>query len=154
MLASDPSLQSDARQVRVVIPAIDQAATLEQALDALRNQVDQAGRPLEAQCFDVTVLAGNGNDETASIARAYADRHPEFHLRLLEQSLPRAQANPDAARRALIDDACARFEADEHEGIVASTDADTIVAPDWIVATRAEFAKGVDAVGGRIALSA
>jgi hypothetical protein len=154
MFASNPSLQSDALQVRVVIPAIDQAATLERALDALRNQVDRTGRPLEAQCFDVTVLADTGNDETASIIRDYADRHPVFPLHLQEQSLPRAQANPGAARRALFDDACARFEADGHEGIVASTDADTIVAPDWLAATLAEFAKGADAVGGRIALSA
>ena len=35
-------------------------------------------------------------------------------------------------------------------GVIASTDGDTRVAPDWIAATLAEVASGADAVGGRI----
>jgi hypothetical protein len=36
------------------------------------------------------------------------------------------------------------------QGIIASTDGDTQVAPTWIAATRYEIAGGADAVGGGI----
>jgi len=36
--------------------------------------------------------------------------------------------------------------------VIASTDADTVVAPDWLARTRAAIERGAQAVGGRIAL--
>ena len=152
-LPSD-NVQANHVQVRVIVPARDEEQTIEYALDALRGQVDLSGRPLDTGCFDVTVLANNCVDETAKVSRAYADRHSSFPLRVLEHDFPLDRANIGTARRTLVDDACARFEDEGRAGIVASTDADTLVAPDWIAATLDEFARGAEAVGGRILLSA
>lgn len=144
---------SNGPQLRVVIPARNEAESIESALDALRGQVDLDGDPLEPGWFDVTVLANNCEDDTADVARAYGESYPAFPLRVREEDFPTERANPGAARRTLIDEACERFEAESRAGIVASTDADTIVAPDWIAATLAEFEKGPEVVGGRIVLS-
>lgn len=153
MSATFSPLPSNGIQMRVVIPARNEEQSIEQALDALRGQVDFTGRPMAPDRFDVTVLATDCDDDTAAVTRRYADRYPAFPLRLYERVT--AEAAPlGTARRSLIEDACNRFEADGHEGIVASTDAHTTVAPDWIAATFAEFARGAEAVGGRIVLSA
>ena len=145
---------SEAIAIRVVIPARDEAQTIEHALESLNNQVDLDGNPLRPGIFDVTVLANNCDDATADTARVYGERHPSLPLRVLEARFDADEANIGTARRTLIDDACARFEAEGRDGIVASTDADTIVAPDWIAANLREFDNGADAVGGRIVLSA
>lgn len=139
--------------VRVIIPAKNEAATIEPTLQALRKQTNLRSESLDPASYAVTVLANNCTDATADIVRTYAARHPTFRLRVEERHFPPEQANIGTARRTLFDAACAKFEADGIDGIVASTDADTQVAPDWIATTMAEFATGVDAVGGRILLS-
>ncbi|HET9661767.1 MAG TPA: glycosyltransferase [Thermomicrobiales bacterium] len=136
-----------------MIPARNEERAIVQALDALRGQVDLTGRPLTPDSFDVTVLASNCEDDTATVVTDYAERFPTFRLRMLERTTSVDQTALGAAQRSLIEDACARFDEDGHEGIVASTDAHTTVAPDWIAATLAEFAQGADAVGGRIVLA-
>jgi hypothetical protein len=73
---------------------------------------------------------------------------------VLDETVSTGRTTAESARRALMEEACARFDAEGRLGIVASTDAETTVAPDWIAATMAEFAKGADVVGGRIKLSA
>jgi hypothetical protein len=150
----DPLLPTNGVQMRVVIPARDEERTIAQALDALRGQVDLTGRPLAPGAFDVTVLASNSDGDTTTAVAGYAERFPEFPVRMLEQTVAAEHATLSATRRTLFDDACARFDASGHEGIVASTDAHTIVAPDWIAATLAEFEQGTDVVGGRIVLAA
>jgi hypothetical protein len=152
MSATISPLPSNGLQMRVVIPARNEQQSIEQALDALRGQVDLAGAPLAPDCFDVTVLSTDVNGNTAMTARAYAERHPAFPLRVLERASA-GEVPLGEARRSLIEDACARFDAEGQIGIVASTDAHTMVAPDWIAATLDEFARGADAVGGRIILS-
>ncbi len=139
--------------VRVIIPARNEAVTIEPTLHALRRQFDFDGAPLDPGRYDVTVLANNCDDRTADVVRSYRDRYPAFRLRVREVTFPDEQANIGAARRMLFDEACARFESDRVDGIVASTDADTSVDPNWIAATLEEFAAGAEAVGGRIVLS-
>lgn len=140
-------------QIRVVIPARNEATTIAATLDALRTQVDLHGRPLDPGWYEVTVLANNCDDSTAAVIRGYADRHAGFPLRLVETRFPGSQANIGTARRTVFEDACRRFEAAGIDGIIATTDADTHVARDWIAATLAEFAAGAEAVGGRIFVS-
>ena len=99
------------------------------------------------------MLANNCDDDTADVVRRYAAMYSDMQLRVREETFPPQQANIGNARRTLFDDACERFEREGVDGIVASTDADTCVAPDWIAQTQAEFAFGAQAVGGRIVLS-
>jgi glycosyltransferase involved in cell wall biosynthesis len=140
-------------RLRVIVPAKNEAQTIPATLDALRCQIDRSGHPLEPTSFDVTVLANNCDDDTAGVVRDYSSRYPTFQLRVLERQFPPEHANIGTVRRTLFDEACKRFEAERIDGIVASTDADTSVAPEWIAANMEALAQGADAVGGRILLS-
>ena len=135
----------------VIIPAKNEAANLPATLAALAAQTDLAGRPLPAGCFEVIVLANNCTDKTADVVRQQARRFPHLVVHAATLCLPAAQAHVGRARRLLMDEACARLEqVGRPAGIIASTDADTRVAPTWLAAIQAELAAGADAVGGRI----
>ena len=134
-----------------IIPAKDEVATLPATLAALAAQTTLAGHPLPAGSYEVIVLANNCLDETAAAVRRQACRFPQLALHIAELCLPAAHAHVGRARRLLMDEACARLEqVGQPAGIIASTDADTRVAPTWLAATQAEVAAGADAVGGRI----
>ncbi|MEO6363895.1 MAG: glycosyltransferase family A protein [Caldimonas sp.] len=144
--APDPGLRAV-----VVVPARNEAAHLPMSLAALARQVDASGKPLDRTSFEVVVFANNCDDESASSARRFADRHPELRLHVVEATLAPPQANIGFVRRQLMDEAARRLESiARHDGAILSTDADTRVAPDWLAATWAELDKGADAVGGRI----
>lgn len=138
-------------RVSVIIPAKDEAANLPATLAALAAQTTLAGHPLPPDSYEVIVLANNCLDDTASQVRRQARLWPGLVLHLAELCLPGEQAHVGRARRLLMDAACARLEQVGHPaGIIASTDADTRVAPTWLAAIQAEIAAGADAVGGRI----
>ena len=137
--------------ISVIIPAKDEAANLPATLAALAAQTDLAGRPLPPRSYEVIVLANNCRDATARVARQLALAYPRLVLHVAERTLPPAAAHVGQARRLLMDEAARRLRAvGQSHGIIASTDADTRVAPDWLAATAAEIAAGADAVGGRI----
>ena len=137
-------------QVSIIVPAKDEAAGLPATLAALAAQTDMAGQPLPAGCFEVLVLANNCTDATAEVVRQQTRRWPQLVLHVAEIDLPAVQAHVGRARRLLMDAACARLELVGGPGIIASTDADTRVAPTWVAAIVAEVVAGADAVGGRI----
>ncbi|WP_051718456.1 glycosyltransferase [Hymenobacter sp. IS2118] len=138
-------------RVCVIIPAKDEALNLPATLAALAAQTDVHGQPLPAGCFEVIVLANNCTDTTAAVVRQHARLFPQLVLHVAELCLPPARAHVGRARRLLMDEACARLEqVGAPDAIIASTDADTCVAPTWLAAIRAEIAAGADAVGGRI----
>ncbi|MFD2718002.1 glycosyltransferase [Hymenobacter monticola] len=138
-------------RMSVIIPAKDEVANLPATLAALAAQVDLQGQPLPAGSFEVIVLANNCTDHTADLVREQAGRFPHLALHVAELCLPAAQAHVGRARRLLMDEACARLELlGRRHGIIASTDADTRVAPTWLAAIEAEITAGADAVGGRI----
>ena len=137
--------------VSVIIPAKNEVTNLPATLAALAAQTTLAGQPLPLGSFEVIVLANNCTDATAEVVRQQAQRLPVLTLHVAELCLPAAKAHVGRARRLLMDEACARLEAVERPaGIIASTDADTCVAPTWIAAIQAEILAGADAVGGRI----
>ena len=138
-------------RVSVIIPAKNEAANLPATLAALAAQTDLHGHPLPPHSFEVIVLANNCTDATAAVLREQARRRPQLALHAAGLRLPAPQAHVGRARRLLMDEACARLEAvGQPGGIIASTDADTCVAPTWLAAIQAEIATGADAVGGRI----
>lgn len=135
----------------VIIPAKDEAATLPTTLAALAAQVDLAGQLLPPDSFEVIVLANNCTDGTAAAVRHFAGQHPALAVHVARLRLAAPDAHVGRARRLLMDEACLRLlSLGRFNGLIASTDADTRVAPNWLAATRAEIAAGADAVGGRI----
>ena len=141
-------------RISVIIPAKDEAATLPAALAALAAQTTEHGQALPPSSFEVIVLANNCQDATAAVVRHQAQRFPALVVHVAELWLAGDTAHVGRARRLLMDEACARLEqVGQPAGIIASTDADTRVAPDWLATIQAEIAAGTDAVGGRIFIS-
>ncbi|QJD95070.1 glycosyltransferase family 2 protein [Mucilaginibacter robiniae] len=156
LVVADPVFQTAAKpltelKVCVVVPVKDEALHLQQTLDALRCQTDEAGVLLNAQYYEVLVLANNCTDHSYTIARAYQQQYPDFQLHVDEVFLPPASANIGTVRRMLMDEAYRRLlQSGNINGIIASTDGDTIVDSQWIYHVINEIAAGNDAVGGRI----
>ncbi len=128
----------------VVMPARNEAEHVALALRALAAQV---GAPR----FEVVLLANNCDDDTAAIARRVARGRSAVALHVVEVRIDEPDAHIGYVRRELMNEATRRLRrAGSSEDFIASTDADTIVAPDWLAASAAELARGAGAVGGRI----
>jgi len=124
----------------VVIPARDEAERVGACLRALAAQRGIAPEQLAA----VILVLDRCADDTEAVARAAA---AETGLSLrVERSLG---TGVGAARRHGMELACLLLGDD---GLIATTDADTEVAPDWLAAQLALVAQGADAIGGRIEL--
>lgn len=138
-------------QITVIVPARNEADGIAAALRALCEQVDDAGLPLSPQLYEILVLANNCTDDTARAARETGRSFPEHQVHVCEVTFPQEHANIGHARRWLMDCAAERLGGLMHpRRIIASTDADTVVAPDWLAMIAAEIASGAEAVGGRI----
>jgi len=137
-------------RVTVVIPAHNEAAHIKRALAALAAQRDTDGTPLDLTRYDVLVYANNCDDDTAGIARRFAAAHPSCAIAIAEEHLPANVAHIGTARRAAMNAASARLTAAGiGDGILAASDADTVVAPTWIAWTLREMERA-DVVTGRI----
>ncbi len=138
-------------KVCVVVPAKDEAENIFYTLDALRNQLHTDGSRLDNSLFEVLLLANNCIDGTLDVALRYAAEFPDFNLHVTSAIIPRKKANIGYVRRILMDEACRRLSLNgSTEGIIASTDGDTVVDKYWLSNIIQEIALGNDAVGGRI----
>ena len=139
----------------VILPARNEADSIVATLDAIARQVDTAGHLLDPQCYEILLLLNNCTDNTAAVVGDWKAGHPGTVLHVLQLDLPVAEAHVGTARKLLMDAACKRFEdRGAARGIVCSTDADTLIAADWIANTLHAFSQGVDAVAGAIELKA
>ncbi len=137
-------------KLSVIIPVRNEAEGVSKTLDSLAQQVDLRGNVLDPDFWEVLVLANNCTDSTAEAVRGFARRTP-ITLHVAEVSLPPSVAHVGKARRLLMDQACRRLLAcGQGRGVIASTDGDTRVAPDWLAQMLQAIAEGADAVGGRI----
>jgi glucosyl-3-phosphoglycerate synthase len=135
----DPELRAS-----VVVPARDEEERVGACLDALAGQ-----EGVDVRAVEVLLVLDACTDATAATAQAVARRRPGLRLHLLEG--PGRGVGP--ARRLGMDAACARLNAvGRPGGLIASTDADSVAAPDWLAAQLAVAARGVRAIGGRIEL--
>jgi glycosyltransferase involved in cell wall biosynthesis len=139
-------------RLTVTIPARNEAGLLGNALAALAAQRPfESGSPVRGT-FDAIVFVNNSSDATAEVARAFAAAHPELPLTVVCADLPRPAAHVGTARKCVMDAAAARFAAAGRPGgLVATTDADTRVDPDWIAQTF-RAASEVDAVATHVVL--
>lgn len=145
LIAKPPLAQC---RLSIIVPARDEAGVLNETLRRAAEQVDFNNRPLDPRVFEIIVLANNCGDDTATIARRFQQR-TRTPVHTVEVALPPAQANVGRARQMLMNAAFARLKS-KPGGVIASTDADTRVAPDWAWATLREIEAGADAVCGRI----
>jgi len=136
----------------VAIPAKNESRRLPACLEALGRQVDNLGRPLDARAFRILIFTNNCTDDSAQLARGIFKSLP-YESRVVEAALPRQRRHAGGARRAAMDLADAWLgERGETTGIILTSDADSQVAPDWIMRNVIAFAQGPDAVPGQISL--
>ena len=144
---------NSALSICVVLPVRNEAANLADTLAALARQRTFSGTAFDRSRFEVLVLANNCHDQSARVAADFSRAQPDLALHVEEVTLPVADAHIGHVRKLLMDAACERLgRAGAMNGIVASTDGDSVVGESWLAALQHEFELGVAAVGGRIVL--
>jgi hypothetical protein len=127
-------------RIVVAIPARNEAEWIGRCLRALRRQT----RKPDA----VVLLLNNCTDRTAVIANVLSGRLPyRLHIRCHTFPLPTISAGN--ARRLAMQIAA---QIGGPDGILLTTDADAVVANDWIERNLLSLASGADLVCGRVSL--
>ena len=122
----------------MAIPVRDEADRIGACLQALARQQD--GPP-----HAVVLLLNNCADRSAEVVRSMAAFLP-FAVHVSEVVLPPQRAHAGAARSEALRRAAELAGA---EGVLLTTDADGVVAPDWLERNLAALAAGADAATGR-----
>ncbi|MEH3116435.1 MAG: glycosyltransferase family A protein [Methylorubrum populi] len=130
----------------IAIPVRNEAERIARCLRAVGGQTGLApGR------LGLVLFLNNCTDGTAEIVAGLV---PEMSIpvRVIERTC--AGAHAGWARRAAMDAAAAWLDAEgaAAAGTLLTTDADSIVPPDWAAANLAALAAGADAVAGRVEL--
>jgi glycosyltransferase involved in cell wall biosynthesis len=126
----------------VVIPARNEQDRIANCIDAL------AAQTVTVAAFEVILVADACEDLTEAVART---RAAELGIRLTVLHGPGAGTGP--ARRLGMDAAAERLETlGLPGGLIATTDADTTPATDWLERQLAHLARGAEAIGGMIEL--
>jgi glucosyl-3-phosphoglycerate synthase len=128
----------------VIVPARDEAPRIARCLQALDAQQD-----MPADSYEVIVILDGCRDQTLQVIQQTTGAlQPAVHT----VTLPRPQG-VGRARRLGMDIGCQRLSqvGCEH-GLIASTDADTTVAPNWLTAQLLLASRGAAAIGGLIEL--
>jgi glucosyl-3-phosphoglycerate synthase len=136
---------SPALRASVVLPARNEEDLIRRSLLALAAQ---SGVPRDQ--YEILLVLDRCTDYTERHAREVLASNPDLRLRFLEG--PGKGSGP--ARRLGMEAACERLlEVGRPDGLIASTDADTVVAPDWLSVQLEAVAAGARAIGGRIDLA-
>ncbi len=138
----------------VAIPARNEGERIAACLQALVEQTAPTGRPLwPSPDVAILVLANNCIDDTASIARTFAAEAP-VAIHVHEAHLSKRLAHAGGARRSAMEAAAALLERSpdaEARSLIATTDADSRPARDWLTRTWRAIDAGADAVAGVVA---
>ncbi len=135
----------------VIIPARNEEDLLPSALRALAEQKTLSGAPLSHELYEIVLLINNTTDHSRQVAESFRHLYPTLQLHVAERNFSKSKAHVGHARRLLMDEACRRLEtAGASSAAILSTDADSQVAPNWVVRNQAELEAGADAVGGRV----
>lgn len=133
-----------ALRASVVVPARNEEALIRMCLKALSGQ-----KGLSFEEYEVLLVLDHCTDGTEARALEIADAHPSFRL----YSLDGPAKGSGHARRVGMEAACTRLlEIGKPHALISSTDADTVVASDWLAAQLAAADRGARAIGGRIEL--
>jgi glucosyl-3-phosphoglycerate synthase len=146
-VSSLPSLPEPHPHLRavVVVPARDEEERIEACLHALAEQ-----RRMKPGSYEAIVVLDGCRDETAAMVRACASARPGLAVHAIELAVPQGVGR---ARRLGMDLACARLLGlGRPDGLIASTDADSVVAADWLACQLDLAGRGARAIGGHIEL--
>jgi len=124
----------------IAVPACNERNDIGACLAALAAAARRTAAPVT-----IVVNANNCTDDTAAVARRCEARGAT--LVIDEITLPPVLAHAGGARRHAMERAASLAGSD---GIIMTTDADSRVDADWIVANLAEIAGGADAVAGMV----
>jgi hypothetical protein len=127
-------------RVAVAIPVKDEAERIVQCLGALAGQEDF---PLAEMV--VVLLLNNCRDETLDLVRQVSDQLP-MAVQTHSVELGRGYANAGWARKLAMDAAADLVQ--PVDGVILTTDADTLVNEDWVAQSVRELESGLDAVAG------
>ncbi|MEA2225942.1 MAG: glucosyl-3-phosphoglycerate synthase [Solirubrobacteraceae bacterium] len=129
----------------VVVPARDESERIAACLRALADQ-----RGVSRDAYEVIVVLDGCRDQTPRTVRDAAAAEPSLRLHTVSFDVSRGVGR---ARRRGMDVACARLlRIGKPRGLIASTDADSVVAGDWL-ACQLELARhGAEAIGGQVEL--
>jgi glucosyl-3-phosphoglycerate synthase len=127
----------------VVVPARDEQERIGSCLGAL------AAQTVEPRRFELLLVDDASRDRTAEVAQRAARN---LGLRLTVLAGPGRGTGP--ARRLGLDVGAQRLiEAGSPRGLLATTDADSLPAPDWLERQLAHLAAGAQVVAGLIELA-
>ncbi len=122
--------------VMVCVPVRDEVALLPRFLDALAVQ--------DRQAFTLCILFDGCTDQSAAVVAA---RVASLPFAILTVHAERGAPNAGRARRAAM--AIALEAMPDDGGMIVSTDADSVPAPDWL-STNADGLTKADVVAGQI----
>lgn len=128
----------------VVIPARDEADEIEACLEALRRAADQV-----EGATHLVVVDDRSTDATAALARTALGRWGRDHA-VLEG---RGEGVGWARRLGLEHALSAALTASTRDALIATTDADSCVAPDWLAAMHRRLDHGHVVVAGDVLLA-
>jgi glucosyl-3-phosphoglycerate synthase len=138
--APDPALR-----ICVVVPARNEEEFVGSCLRALAEQ-----EKVSYEEYEILLVLDGCTDGTEARAREVAASYPSLRLHLLDGP----EKGSGHARRMGMEAACDRLRAlGRPHALISSTDADTVVAPDWASAQLAAAERGARAIGGRIELA-
>jgi hypothetical protein len=128
----------------VAVPARNEEKRLPRLLSALARQSYAARHRLP-----VVIVLNNCTDDSWAATAAAASSHPELAVEVIDVSFPPAEAHVGSARRLALDTALSICPSVDH-GVLLTTDADAMPAPNWVDANLRHIAEGADLVGGVI----
>lgn len=143
----DPALVAS-----VVVPVRDEASSLPSLVAAFARQRDDGGGRFPSRRFELILLCNGCSDGSAHVARRMSAAHRPLRLHVVDLGPEGMGGGVGRARRLIMDAAADRLAlvGRAEDGVVLTTDADTLVAPDWLAANLAEIEGGTDAVGGQV----
>ena len=125
----------------VVVPAHDEQQTIVACLEVLASQT------IPADTFETIVVADACGDETAVVARAAAQR-----LGLLPSVMPGPGCGSVSPRLGMDAAADRLASLGAIDGLIATTDADSTPAADWLARQLDHIARGARVIAGLIEL--
>lgn len=131
-LATVHSGRMDGWDAAIVIPARNEDKRLPDCLDAAGAAVANAS----GYTVGIVLVVNNSTDASARRARDWCARQPGLPFVLVDCAFAPDVAGAGAARRLGMDMACEHLAA---HGALLTTDADTLVRPDWVRCNLAEL---------------
>jgi glycosyltransferase involved in cell wall biosynthesis len=123
-------------RLAVIVPAYNEAATIEATLAALYGQAYK-------HTTEHIIVDNGSTDATRSVIQRFADNHDDFPLRIIDESQKGTGAAADTGMRSAIERGAT---------VVARTDADTLPQLNWTDRILSHFNSQTNTqlLGGRI----